>query len=209
MSLEAKICGLKKKEDIILAINMGASYCGFIVNYPKSHRNIKSKSSLIKLNNINKKNSKFVAVLVDPTNKDLKKIKNINFDFIQLHGNESVKRIEEIKKKNNIKIIKAIKIKTEKDIIKFNDYLSVVDIFLFDSFGFEKSKSFNHDWLKYLPKKSFTWMLAGNIGVDNLEKVAKITKIVDVSGNLETNKNKDKKKIINFLNKVKEINDRN
>jgi phosphoribosylanthranilate isomerase len=52
-------------------------------------------------------------------------------------------------------------------------------------------------------------MLAGNIGVDNLEKVAKITKIVDVSGNLETNKSKDKKKIINFLNKVKEINDRN
>ena len=82
-------------------------------------------------------------------------------------------------------------------------------MFLFDSFGFEKSKSFNHNWLKNLPKRDFDWMLAGIIGVDNLEKVAKIAKIVDVSGNLETNKNKDKKKIINFLNKVKEINDRN
>jgi len=63
MPLEAKICGLKKKEDIILSINKGASYCGFIVNYPKSHRNIKSKSSLAKLNSINKKNSKFVLSL--------------------------------------------------------------------------------------------------------------------------------------------------
>ena len=52
MPLEAKICGLKKKEDIILSINLGASYCGFIVNFPRSHRNIKSKSSLAKLNNI-------------------------------------------------------------------------------------------------------------------------------------------------------------
>ena len=32
MPLEAKICGLKKKEDIILSINKGASYCGFITN---------------------------------------------------------------------------------------------------------------------------------------------------------------------------------
>ena len=70
-----------------------------------------------------------------------------------------------------------------------------------------EDRSFN--WLKHLSKRGFAWMMAGNIGVDNLEKVAKITKIVDVSGNLETNKSKDKKKIINFLNKVKEINDRN
>ena len=103
----------------------------------------------------------------------------------------------------------TIKIKEKNDVKKFNDYLPVVDMFLFDSFGFEKSKSFNHNWLKHLSKRGFAWMMAGNIGVDNLEKVAKITKIVDVSGNLETNKSKDKKKIINFLNKVKEINDRN
>ena len=133
----------------------------------------------------------------------------LNLKYIQLHGNESIKRIKEIKKICNIKIIKTIKIKEKNDVKKFNDYLPVVDMFLFDSFGFEKSKSFNHNWLKHLSKRGFAWMMAGNIGVDNLEKVAKITKIVDVSGNLETNKSKDKKKIINFLNKVKEINDRN
>ena len=123
----------------------------------------------------------------------LKKLKNLKSEY---------------NKKGYIKIIKTIKIKEKNDVKKFNDYLPVADMFLFDSFGFEKSKSFNHNWLKNLPKRGFDWMLAGNIGVDNLEKVAKITKIVDVSGNLETNKSKDKKKIINFLNKVKEINDR-
>lgn len=49
-------------------------------------------------------------------------------------------------------------------------------------------------------------MLAGKIGIDNLEKVAKIAKIIDVSGSLEINKKKDNKKITNFLNKVKKIN---
>ena len=58
-------------------------------------------------------------------------------------------------------------------------------------------------------KKKGTMIEGLDPKINNLEKVAKITKIVDVSGNLETNKSKDKKKIINFLNKVKEINDRN
>ena len=49
-------------------------------------------------------------------------------------------------------------------------------------------------------------MLAGKIGIDNLKKVAKIAKIIDVSGSLETNKKKDNKKIINLLKRIKKIN---
>ena len=158
MPLEAKICGLKKKEDIILSINKGASYCGFIVNYPKSHRNIKSKSSLAKLNSINKKNSKFVAVLVNPTNKDLIKIKGIKFDFIQLHGNEDNNYIGLLKKEFDIKVIKSIGIKEKVDFKKM-EKLSNVDYYLFD----------------YKPKitelpggnaKKFKWSLLENIRIN-------------------------------------------
>ena len=52
-------------------------------------------------------------------------------------------------------------------------------------------------------------MLAGNLNIDILENLKKITDIVDVSGALETNKVKDTKKIIEFLKKIKKINDQN
>ena len=50
-------------------------------------------------------------------------------------------------------------------------------------------------------------MLAGNISIDMLENLEKITDIVDVSGALETDKVKDLNKIKNFLNRIKQIND--
>ena len=209
MPLKVKICGLSEKNDIITSINHGASFCGFIVNYPKSHRNISKKSQLRLLNYIEKKKTKFVAVLVNPNNEDLEKINDINFDFYQFHGNETVERIREIKHRCNIKIIKTIKVEKKDDVNEYKKYLRIADMFLFDSIGFEKSLEFNHDWLKNLSKKDLEWMIAGKINIDNLEKVAKIARFVDVSGSLEINKKKDKKKIINFLKKVKEINDRN
>ena len=53
-------------------------------------------------------------------------------------------------------------------------------------------------------------MIAGNIGIDTLENVSKIADIIiDVSGNLETNKVKDLNKIKEFLLKVKETNELN
>jgi phosphoribosylanthranilate isomerase len=52
-------------------------------------------------------------------------------------------------------------------------------------------------------------MLAGNISIDMLEKLKEITDIIDVSGALETDKVKDVNKIKNFLDKIKQINDKN
>lgn len=111
MPLKVKICGLINKSSIIKSINSGASYCGFILNYPKSHRYIHNISKILYLNKINRKKCKLVAVLVNPTNADLNKIKPISFDYFQLHGEESVERIKEIKINHKIKIIKTIKIK--------------------------------------------------------------------------------------------------
>ena len=96
MPLKVKICGLINKSSIIKSINGGASYCGFILNYPKSHRYIHNISKILYLNKINRKKCKLVAVLVNPTNADLNKIKPISFDYFQLHGEESVERIKEI-----------------------------------------------------------------------------------------------------------------
>ena len=84
----------------------------------------------------------------------------------------------------------------------------MADIILFDSSGLHQSLSWNYNWINQVPH-STTKMLAGNINIDMLESLKEITEIVDVSGALETDKVKDIRKIKNFLQKVKIVNDQN
>ena len=75
---------------------------------------------------------------------------------------------------------------------------------LFDSKGYEKSKSFDHNYLKKIKPKKI--MVAGNIKHnDKLDKFKKMTDIIDISGGLETNRYKDRKKIDLFLNNVNKL----
>ena len=202
----AKICGLTEKNQVKTCLEYGASMCGFILFYPKSHRNL-SLQKVSELTSI--KNSKSnVAVMVEPSKSDLEKIKDLNFQYYQIYGNQDPAEINDIKKRNNVKIIKALTIKTGKDVLKYKKYEAVSDIILFDSIGREKSLSFDHSLLKDVPKNVIK-MIAGNIQVQDLEKISKIADIVDVSGAVETEKKKDLTKIKEFLLKIKEINELN
>ena len=202
----AKICGLVEKNQVKTCLEYGASMCGFILFYPKSHRNL-SLQKVSELTSI--KNSKSnVAVMVEPSKSDLEKIKDLNFQYYQIYGNQDPAEINEIKKKNNVKIIKALTIETGKDVLKYKKYEAVSDIILFDSIGREKSLSFDHSLLQDVPKNVIK-MIAGNIQVQDLEKISKIADIVDVSSAVETEKKKDLTKIKEFLLKIKEINELN
>ena len=201
-----KLCGLTEKNQVKTCLEYGASMCGFILFYPKSHRNL-SLQKVSELTSI--KNSKSnVAVMVEPSKSDLEKIKDLNFQYYQIYGNQDPAEINEIKKINNVKIIKALTIETGKDVLKYKKYEAVSDIILFDSIGREKSLSFDHSLLKDVPKNVIK-MIAGNIQVQDLEKISKIADIVDVSGAVETEKKKDLTKIKEFLLKIKEINELN
>lgn len=206
MSLQAKICGLRKKIEVETAIKHGAAFCGFILNYPNSHRHIKNLEEVKFLMDLKKEKTRTVGVLVNPNDTELKKIKKLKFDFIQLHGDESLDRIKEIKRKHKFKIIKAIKVKIKKDILKYRIYNKDVDILLFDGVGYEKSIAFDHKWLEDVKEKLIPIMIAGNITSEtNLENIPKIVDYVDISRNLETNKKKDLTKIVNFLSKFKKL----
>ena len=133
--MKIKICGLNIIRDVQLCINLKVNFLGFVF-YKKSPRNIHIKDINI-LSTYNKKNSSFVAVTVNPTDSFIKENLLGNFDYLQLHGSESNVRVSEIKKMG-FKIIKAIKIKEEKDIDKYKDFTNA-DIILFDTPGMEKS----------------------------------------------------------------------
>ncbi len=207
--MKAKICGISDSNTLKYITNhpYPPDYIGFIVNYKKSKRFVEF-NDLKKLLEIKRKKSKYVAVLVRPTDKELKKISTLPFDYYQIYDlkNDEIKLIKE---KYKINIIVAITVKNKKDVLIHNNYKDVADIFLFDSKGYEKSMSFDHKLIKNL-RSNTEIMLAGNIQIDDdLENYNKITDIVDISGGLETSGLKDISKINIFLNKIKKIKNEN
>ena len=203
--MQAKVCGLKTADQVESCIEHGADFCGFILNYKKSHRFIDYQTAE-HLTKINKKNTSYVGVLVNPTIDEIEKFSNLNLDYFQIYGELSIEQLVSIKLKYNKKIIMALQIKEEKDILTYKIYENIADIILFDSSGLHQSLSWNYDGIKSVPS-SVTKMLAGNINISMLENLREITDVVDVSGALETDKVKDIIKIKAFLEKIKQIND--
>ena len=207
--MEAKICGVKDELTLRYILNHSNSprFIGFIVNYKKSKRFIELKK-LNKLLSINKRSSKYVAVLVKPSNDFLEKIKDLNFDYYQIYDVEP-KEISKIKTKYNKKIITALTIKNENDVKKYILYEKFSNIILFDSKGYEKSISFDHSLINNLRLNSKI-MIAGNIKYnDKLDKFNKIADIIDISGGLETLGQKDISKIDIFLKNLNKLNNEN
>ena len=202
----SKICGISDLDTLNFIINhpYPPQFIGFICNYKKSSRYVDIEK-LNKLLAIDKKKSNFVAVLVKPDEDILEKIKHLPFDYYQIYDC-TPDEIKEIKQKYNKKIITALTIKDETDVQKYHSFSDVTDIFLFDSKGYEKSMSFDHQLIKNI-KINKELMLAGNIQIeDNLENYKEIADIIDISGGLETSGLKDISKINIFLNKIKLIN---
>ena len=203
--MQSKVCGLKTAGQVKTCVLNGANFCGFILNYKKSHRFINYETAK-QLTQINKQNTSYVGVLVDPSKEELKIYSKLNLDYFQIYGDYSEEKIKEIKKNYKKKIIMSLQIKKKQDILRYKIYEKVADVILFDSSGLHKSLSWNYNWIRQVPS-SIKRMLAGNISIDMLENLKQITDIVDVSGALETDKVKDLNKIKNFLNKVKQVND--
>jgi|TARA_B110001452_G_scaffold249570_1_gene237219 phosphoribosylanthranilate isomerase len=205
--MRSKICGLTTSEQVKTCIEYGANFCGFILNYTKSHRYI-SYEKAVELTNIDKQKTKFVGVLVNPKNDELENFSKLNLDYFQIYGDYDFVRIKDIKKKFKKKIIVAIQVKSKNDTLNYKKFENTADIILWDSSGLEQSVGWNFDWIKSIPK-NISKMLAGNININDIEYISELADIVDVSGALETNKVKDINKIKNFLNKIKKTNAKN
>ena len=206
MTLMSKICGVSTSTVLDYIINhpYSPTLIGFIVNFSKSKRYVKNEK-LKKLLIIDKKKCKFVAVLVKPDNNDLEKIKDLPFDYYQIYDCNP-EEIKFIKKKYNKKIISAITVEKKEDVSKYKNFVSISDMILFDSKGYEKSLSYDHNLLNEVPN-NINKMIAGNIQFDDdIEKFRNICKYIDISGGLETSGVKDISKIDIFLNKIKQLN---
>jgi len=201
----SKICGISDLDTLNFIINhpYPPQFIGFICNYKKSSRYVEFEK-LNKLLVLDKKKSNFVAVLVKPDEDILEKIKLLPFDYYQIYDC-SPKEIEIIKKRYNKKIISALTVSNQDDVNKYKAFEDIADIFLFDSKGYEKTESFNHNFLDNV-NSSKPIMVAGDIKTDDLNNFKDKPFLIDVSGNLESKKGvKDINKIDKFLNTVHNI----
>jgi len=201
-----KICGISDLNTLNFTINhpYPPQFIGFICNYKKSSRYV-GIEKLNKLFMLDKKKSNFVAVLVKPDKGILEKIKHLPIDYYQIYDC-SPEEIGIIRKKYNKKIITALTIRDESDVQKYHLFSEVTDIYLFDSKGYEKTESFNHEFLDNI-NTSKPIMVAGDIKTNDLNNFKDKPFFIDVSGNLESEKGvKDINKIDKFLNTVHNIN---
>ena len=201
----SKICGISDLDTLNFIINhpYPSQFIGFICNYKKSSRYVEVEK-LNELLKLDKKKSNFVAVLVKPDETILEEIKHLPFDYYQIYDS-TPDEIKEIKQKYNKKIITALTVSNQDDINKYKAFEDVADILLFDSKGYEKTQSFNHNFLDNV-NSSKPIMVAGDIKTDDLYNFKDKSFLIDVSGNLESEKGvKDINKIDKFLNTVHNI----
>ena len=204
MIQNCKICGVKDPQTLSYIINhkYPPKMIGFICNWPKSKRFVKNED-LNQLLNIDKKQSKFVAVLVNPDEIILEQLKDLPFDYYQIYDSKP-SYIKKIKEKYNKKIISVVTVSNKDDVNNYKQYENISDIILFDSKGYHKSVSFNHDYLDKVITK-LPLMIAGDIKIDDLGNFKNKNFCIDISGGLETEGIKDINKIDKFLNSVHNI----
>ena len=191
-----KICGLFREEDIDFVNEAKPDFIGFV--FAKSHRQVSKETAKKKKNKLDK-NILSLGVFVNEDINKITEICNENIiDFVQLHGDEDDNYIAKLKRVCNKKIIKAVKVKNGEDIIRWRNISS--DLLMFDS-GMGSGKTFDWNLIKNFIRPYF---LAGGIDESNIEQAIKLNPYcIDISSGVETNKVKDKNKILNIVRRIK------
>lgn len=169
--MKIKICGMKFPKNILEIGALQPDFMGFIF-YPKSKRFVGDNFSSKSLEKLPSTIEKVAVFVNENVNQIIEIQKQFSFDFIQLHGNETVAECE-ILKENNIKIIKVFSVD---NYFNFNDvvaYETVCDYFLFDTktpkYG-GSGKTFEWELLEnYTLSKPF--FLSGGLSIHNIGKI--------------------------------------
>ena len=189
---QIKICGLFRCCDIDYVNEAQPDYAGFILNFPKSHRNL-MPGQASELRSRLAEGIKAVGVFVDqPMDAVISAAEQIGLDIIQLHGHEDDAFITELREKSGLPVWKAFRIRSSADLVPAGN--SSADEVLLDN-GYGTGTAF--DWTC---ASDFTrpFILAGGLTPENIPEAVRTLrpKILDISSGVETDKVKDREKIL-------------
>lgn len=187
-----KICGLYRKEDIRYVNEAEPEWCGFIIHFPKSHRNV----TVEQVRHLRAELSSAicpVGVFVDrPVDEVAALLRDDIVSVAQLHGHEDDAYMEALRiRAPGCEIWKAFKVRTQDDLAAANH--SAADLVLLDN-GYGTGQSF--DW-SLAGGVMRPFLLAGGLTLDNIpQAVATLHPYgLDISSGVETDRRKDREKI--------------
>lgn len=201
MSTKIKLCGMFRDCDIDYVNEAKPDYIGFIVMFPKSHRNIDLETAL-RLKARLSPEIKSVAVSVNaPVERFAEFAKSGAADLLQCHGSEDADYIARLRELTGKPIIRAVKVTSADDIERAQTLGA--DYLLLDS-GTGSGRTFDHSIID--PDKiRVPFFLAGGLTPDNLGAAIRSVKpfAVDLSSGIETEKLKDRGKILAAVKEVR------
>jgi phosphoribosylanthranilate isomerase len=201
--MKVKICGITDVETGVAAAHYGADAIGFV--FAESKRKVTTLQAKEIIAHLPKEVYK-VGVFVNETRDEIEKIcATVGLTHIQLHGDESALFSESL----SLPVIKAISFQGNESLEAIGNFPS--DFILLDSprgkYRGGNGTVFNwNDVNPHLIKKQKV-ILAGGLDTDNVEEAIKIIRpyMVDVSSGVETEGEKDLKKIKTFIEIAKSI----
>lgn len=206
---QVKICGIKTPDILQIAAGAGARFIGFVF-YQPSPRYIEVDTAK-ELALMLPTGVRGVGLFVDPSDEELESVLGkVQLDVIQLHGSETPQRVQQIKDKYVMPIIKAFPVSVSSDIDIVETY-NAADWFLFDAKPSNENihggSGESFDWSLLLGKSfSKPWMLSGGLTPQNIQQALEILKpnAVDVSSGVESSRGvKDADKIRAFITAAK------
>jgi phosphoribosylanthranilate isomerase len=202
--VKVKICGLTNYRDARAAVDMGADLLGFNF-YPESPRyiTVENATEIIKML------PAFVdiaGVFVNATTRHIRKaIETCQLNWVQLHGDETPRFCRSFSSLE-IKTMKALRIKEQKDIKKAEKYFT--DAILLDAFDPKKygGTGLTFDWnvVGHINKRVF---LAGGINPENAVKAVELGVYgIDVCSGVESSPGKkDHRKMKKLFDNIKHL----
>ena len=184
-----KICGLSRPCDIESVNEAKPDFCGFIINVPKSKRNVSPDTVLQLVKNLSP-DVKPVGVFVNaPMDEIAALTEDGTLAYAQLHGKEDEAYIAALRERIHVPIIQAFKVSCPEDVAHAQQ--SSADYILLDNGSGGTGKTF--DW-SHLRDITRPYILAGGLGPDNLGlAVSQLAPWgVDLSSGVETGGFKDK-----------------
>ncbi|MBL4907810.1 MAG: phosphoribosylanthranilate isomerase, partial [Sneathiella sp.] len=172
-TVQAKICGLNDAQGVAAAVNGGAAYIGMVF-FDASPRAVSPEQAAILTKSV-PPSVKIVGLFVDPDNDLIRSVLgSVKLDMIQLHGSETPARVQEIRTKFEVPVMKALKIAEKADLEAIKAYECVADMLLFDAKAPKSMKNalpggngLIFDWRMLTGLSlSLPWMLAGGLDAE-------------------------------------------